>query len=389
MNGNDHGSKVVLFLGAGASAFAGYCTFVDFPNLLFDVDLRQKEQLPPLFDSSARILNAVRSSLQRGGISTTHDNFLWRLNGYRTFLDLNSKDDVLQRILQGNDRLFDLEICTQQAVRQMSSTTVIHYSANRVAAAKQTNPDVFERMRRVFHLYHSLARLNGKGGFLPVFTTNYDMLVEDLAAEFNSVEQSNLQLVNGIPNRTDHEASWHEKDYQRAEVRGTGIHLRRLHGCACWFYHEWGDSKVYFHRRDAAALSPDKLCAMYPGKEVERGAGPHGSGFRTLFRSLLECQLVVFIGFSFRDDDVMHLLLKAMDERRDGPKILVVDALYTHSDVRNRLEIATKRSQFPFRLPQKNGDLRSINLSFGEGDSDIKVLEACQELLKCKNKNRT
>jgi hypothetical protein len=85
----------------------------------------------------------------------------------------------------------------------------------------------------------------------------------------------------------------------------------------------------------------------------------------------------------------MHLLLKAMDERRDGPKILVVDALYTHSDVRNRLEIATKRSQFPFRLPQKNGDLRSINLSFGEGDSDIKVLEACQELLKCKNKNRT
>jgi hypothetical protein len=380
MKSKKHAPRIILYLGAGASSFAGYHTFVDFPELLFNNDLRKVEGMPDLSPNSERILKAIRESLLRNNMATTHDNFLWRLDGYNQLLRLNQIDDVLQEFLRENTRLYDLFICTEQAINQISASTVHHYSSNRVEKAKGSSSMTFENMRKVFFLYRSLATLNETNNVLPVFTTNYDMLLEDLTGEFGNQENLQTILVNGIPGLTREMMTWNPRQY-RSTVSTCTLHLHRLHGCVCWFYHGTGDSNLYFHRWDAAQQQIDKLYAMYPGRETQVGIGPHGYSFRTFYQQLQSCDLVVFIGFSFRDDDVMHVLLKALAERRGKLKMLVIDRLYTKDDVINKLENASKRTTFPFHIP--NGkEIESLTMNFGRDPAfDTQILNCCRDLL--------
>jgi hypothetical protein len=379
MNNNKQ-SKVILYLGAGASYFAGYHTFVNFPDLLFNPDLRKSEGMPNLDPNSERILQAIRKSLVENNKATTHDNFLWRLDGYNQFLRLNQSDPVLQDYLRGNNRLYDLFICTEQAISQISTSTVHHYSSKRVEMAKAVNGPVFENMHRVLSLYHDIAKLNGINAALPVFTTNYDMLLEDLINEFAGQNKIPITLVNGIHGLTKELMPWDSQEYACSSSLCT-LHLHRLHGCVCWFYHDPGDSNIYFHRYDATQQQIDKLYAMYPGREARIGIGPHGNSFRTFYQQLQVCNLVIFIGFSFRDDDVMHVLLKALAERRGKLKILVVDLVYNKDDVRNKLSDASHRTSFPFRIP-KAGEIESLKMRFGSDPGfDTQILDLCRSLI--------
>jgi SIR2-like domain len=373
--------RVILYLGAGASHFAGYYTFVNFPELLFNADLRRSEHMPDLSPNSERILKAIRLSLERNNKPTTHDNFLWRLDGYTQLLRLNQSDDVLQEFLRENTRLFDLHICTEQAIHQISASTIHHYSSNQVQKAREAGQLTYENMRSVLALYRQIAMFNGQDAVLPVFTTNYDMLLEDLVDEFGCPEDIRVSLSNGIPGRQKELMAWRSQEYNHRSDEAYKLYLYRLHGCVCWFYHDQGDSNIYFHRRDATQQQIDKLYAMYPGREARVGLGPHGHSFRTFYQHLQVCDLVVFVGFSFRDDDVMHVLLKALSERRGKLKLLVADRLYTTADIKMKLEDASHRTTFPFRLPKDN-EIISLNMKFGtDVGFDARILECCQTML--------
>jgi hypothetical protein len=386
MNRRPRRPRVVLYLGAGASSFAGYQTFVTFPELLFNDDLRKVEGLPPLSPNSARILTAIRESLRRNNKATTHDNFLWRLDGYTQFLRLNQCDEALQDFLRNNTRLYDLHICTEQAINQICATTIGHYSLNRVAAARDSKSIVYTHLRRIYQLYCQLAQLNGDSPWLPVFTTNYDMLMEDLDAEFGSTTDSRFPLTNGIDGLTTEKAPLTPSLLCSSDAATTGFNLWRLHGCVCWFY-DPARSEIGFLRNRAIEQEKVRMCVMYPGNETEHvGNDPYGFAFRSFYRHLQTCDLVVFIGFSFRDDDVMHVLLKALEERRGSLRLLVVDPLYSSDDVRASLKGAASRTTMPVRVPEMK-EVDSLTMPFGESeDLDAKVLTACKEILARKGK---
>lgn len=381
MDRNGGQPKVILFLGAGASCFAGYYTFVSFPELLFNFELRESEGLHPISPNPERILRAIRASLERNNQATTHDNFLWRLDGYTQFLRLNQSDDVLQEFLRENARLYDLHNCTEQAIHQISATTIHHYSVNRVARAEDSASDCFANMQTVIDLYRDISALNSPGAALPIFTTNYDMLIEDLVSEFNAKASEPVTLINGIAGLSQELANWTCDGYSNHFCTVPTFHLHRLHGCVCWFYHAQGDGKVYFHRKDATQQETDKLCAMYPGRETQIGIDPHGHAFRAFYEHLLVCDLAVFIGFSFRDDDVMHILLKALAERRGDLRLLVIDPVYTKLDVTMKLGQAAQRTGFPARIPRE-GEIQSLKMNFGT-DRDFKatILRTCKSML--------
>jgi len=369
--------RIILFLGAGASSFAGYYTFVSFPELLFNSELRHREKMPSLPPNTERILNAIKGSLERNNKATTHDNFLWRLDSYTNLLNLNQSDDVLQDFLRENTKLHDLFLCTEQAINQISGTTVHHYSVNRVQQARLNDPIKYEKMKSVFELYSRLANFNEEKHILPIYTTNYDLLLEDLSSEFSSKIYKSDFLTNGISNNTLEESIWSHCNYNASE----GLKLFRLHGCVCWFYHNVGDNNVYFHRRDAIYQEMWKMCAMYPGKETQRGMNPHGFAFNNLYRSLQSCDLAVFIGFSFRDDDVMHVLLKALSERIGKPKLLIIDPLYNNLDIINRLHDSSSRTVFPSKTPNTN-QIKYIQSHFGEDPQDLeRIMDTCRQML--------
>jgi hypothetical protein len=378
---HEHCPRIILYLGAGASQFAGYRTFADFPQLLFDANLRQSEGLPPLTSHAEKILKAIKDSLERTDQPTTHDRFLWRLDGYSQLLKLNQCDSVLQAYLRDSASLFDLNMCTEDAVNRMATTTIRHYSTNRVQQVRNSDIGTYTNMQRVYDLYIQIASLNGNPAFLPIFTTNYDMLLEDIYAEFGS-QSNGFGIVNGIPNVTAEGKTWSPRLYETCSRSSKGLYFYRLHGCACWFYHHQGDSEIYFHRWDASQQPTGNLCAMYPGLERERGAGPHGFGFRKLYSYLQVCELMVFIGFSFRDDDVMHVLLKILAERRGDLKVLIIDNMYTPSDVQGRLKEAARRSTFPSHVPTDR-EIIGMRTSFGLNEQCVvDILKTCRKLLK-------
>ena len=78
----------------------------------------------------------------------------------------------------------------------------------------------------------------------------------------------------------------------------------------------------------------------------------------------------------------MHVLLKALAERRGKLKVLVIDLIYTDEDIRNKLDDASRRTTFPFRIPEE-GEIASLNMRFGsDSNFDTQIIEQCQILLK-------
>ena len=77
--------ETLLFLGAGASQFAGYHTFRRFGDLITDRVVRHQEKLPEQSDETPRLIESLNQALRDMHRPTTHDNYLWLLTDYHTF----------------------------------------------------------------------------------------------------------------------------------------------------------------------------------------------------------------------------------------------------------------------------------------------------------------
>ena len=364
-----YSKKIVVFLGAGASQFIGYRTFQSFDTLILDSNVRNNENLPAIPEATVQLIKEIQTSLIRQRRPVTHDNYLWMLEYYHQFCKTFSSGDLIKARLQqqsgdlwGTIGPFGEQI--KEAISDMIATTLHHYSQNRV---RMSDHRTISAIREVALFYQKLASMNNHHApYVAIFTTNYDMLLEDIFLD-SALGFSSLPLVNGIPGVTAEQAAWRPEEY---DIQGkSGIHLYRLHGCVCWLYHIYGSEAVYHHREDLLYQDLNSLCVMIPGREIHRGKKPHALGFRELYNHLRLCDAAVFIGFSFRDDDVMHLLMAANAARGEVPiKIIVVNPLMNPDRVKANLEEASTRSVFPVRIPAL-ADIKHLPIRFGWDDN--------------------
>ena len=378
--------RAIVFLGAGASQFVGYRTFQSFDDLFFDAHVREVEQLPPVRDSTLQLMRELRSSLEYQSKPVTHDNYLWLLNQYRQFCSTLSKGDSIRtRIGPQADALcsaispFDRDIGT--AADDITTTTIHHYSHNRVALLKTGDSNAAKKLLEVRDFYVALARYNNATHpYLPVFTTNYDMLLEDMWQD-PDIGFGGIPYVNGITGVTSEQGVWNATTY--AKYQCTGIHYYRLHGCACWLYHVYGNETIFYHRQDILEKEPGSLCAMFPGREIFRGKNPHARAFHALYDSMVSCEFIIFVGFSFRDDDVMHLLLAANASRQGRRlKLVVVNPGMNPGRVKAELQEASTRSQFPVAIPHSD-DIIHFEQRFGwELTSADEIINKARKIMK-------
>lgn len=354
----------LLFLGAGASQFAGYHTFRRFGDLVTDPVLRLQEGLPEQSDETPRLVHSLNQALRDMHRPTTHDNYLWLLTDYHTFCGKFDTHTGLQdRFPRIKDEIHAFNSTTITVINDLTQTTYCHYSRQR---------DLGSGGEEVRSLYEELALRNSRSEpFLPVFTTNYDLLMEDLFNETRNPSVG-LPLSNGISGRTRRGGKWSPRFYENA-----GVHLYRLHGCVGWFHDsdDLAHSPITFRRPerlDGGMLN--RLCVMFPGRELEIGRDPHGYGFRLLYSHLLHCRRVLFIGFSFRDDDVMQILLAANAARKEPLVIRVVDPRLDCSEVLGNLLGASLRTPFMAALPATN-TISCLRMDFGMKGCKDEVLE--------------
>ena len=346
-------ADTLLFLGAGASQFAGYHTFRRFGELITDPLVRHLEQLPSQSDETPRLILSLNQALRDMQRPATHDNYLWLLTDYHNFCEKFDTHTGLQdRFPRIRDEIHSFNSTTVTVINDLTQTTFCHYSRRR---------NTGRAGQEVRSLYEDLASLNSRSKpFLPVFTTNYDLLIEDLFDESRTPVR--VPLSNGIPGRVRGGETWSPRAYD-----DVGIQLHRLHGCVAWFNRTPGqaDATVAFDRPER--LDGDllqRLCVMFPGRELQIGRNPHGFAFRRFYSHLLRCRRVVFVGFSFRDDDVMQILLAANAARREALQIIILDPRIEAAEVITNLNGAALRSPFQALVPHDD-TIRCLRTDFG------------------------
>lgn len=119
---------------------------------------------------------------------------------------------------------------------------------------------------------------------------------------------------------------------------------------------------------------------MFPGREIYRGNDPHARGFRQFHRALSSYKVILFIGFSFRDDDVLQILLSVNAQRKIPIKIVTVNPVLGQNELMTILEDATSRIALPVRIPALD-DILSLNIWFGRGDFDRQIMDAITAII--------
>jgi len=333
-----------------------------------DPVVRLLEGLPHQSEETPRLIESLNQALMAMHRPTTHDNYLWLLNDYHTFCGkFDTHSGIQNRFPRIRDEIHAFESMITTVINDLTQTTYCHYSRQR---------DLGPVGQEVRSLYEELALRNSRTEpFLPVFTTNYDLLLEDVFKD-NRDSSIAVPLITGIPSRTRKGGKWNPTYYNRR-----GVHLYRLHGCVAWFRvsEDQSQSTVAFERPDS--LDGDmlgRLCVMFPGRELMIGNDPHGYAFRHLYSHLLRCKKAVFIGFSFRDDDVMQILLAANATREEPIQMRIIDQSIGPDEVIEKLQGAGLRSPFISAVPPAIA-IRCLRMDFGDTGCKNRVLNFLDE----------
>ena len=117
----------------------------------------------------------------------THYLELWKTLRVDSIL----RDRFLSSVIQFSD--FDgFYRIAEKTIQDITEFTVKHYSENRIS-------EHLEIAANVYNFYKNLGQVNSaKNPFLPVFTTNYDLLIEDLFQKFTAKSKKSFQLINGF-----------------------------------------------------------------------------------------------------------------------------------------------------------------------------------------------
>ncbi|UWR21286.1 SIR2 family protein [Sulfitobacter sp. S190] len=171
-----------------------------------------------------------------------------------------------------------------------------------------TNPDITNQVK-------FLERLKWRAFERPtnvwLFTTNYDLLIEDACSEVG------LKLVNGFVGATTRHFSEQEFSMVSGETSGSTfkpengltIRLIKLHGSVSWYRR---DDRI-FEAAPSAIVDQDARCMVLPRrtKVIETLSRPYDRLFH-VSNSILSsrCKYLISSGFSFGDSHINDSLMK-------------------------------------------------------------------------------
>ena len=294
--------QITFFLGAGASYYYGYKTFYGFPDLIFAEIEKQNidRNIKKVFDNIIDILHTNNAP-------TTHDNILWKLCDYKDLSHLMRKDKYVKDKFINSTLSWatykDFSEIIQECLYLVNKITIDHYGENRIIDDKN------EKGKELVRFFNNISDINGNG--IDIYTTNYDCLFEDINSEIGFEK---LHFVNGITK----ESIWDKKEYKNNKE---ALLYYRLHGCVNWYYKEFGNETIYYKNDDTLSVNMIKQsCAMYPSREQYKGKEPYIYAYESFFNAVKNANIIVFVGFSFRDKDVNQILLNAAKNRESKNK---------------------------------------------------------------------
>lgn len=317
-------SRIFLFLGAGASApFGGWLMGEFIVNLISQLHTKEElyELVTTLASYSGYDLEAILKEL---GDICDRPYFAdkSRINFINNLLDSEDKQEERLREMEkarasgvgggyvgsvkeisGFSEQYSLlvEIC-KELRSEIEKFIFDHYGNLDDSLIVQTYKPIF----------NILSERGDKDKILPVFTTNYDRVIED----YQKSEYKGVRVVDGfgeiVPN--SREMIWDRSvfdDFQ-AEQGKLNIVLFKLHGSIYWY--EANRRIVYsiipIQRETKSRV---KNVLIYPAMNKIAMSDPFFTGYDYFQRCLDNAEFGIFIGYSFRDYDTVTKIRSSLN----------------------------------------------------------------------------
>lgn len=192
-----------------------------------------------------------------------------------------------------------------------------HYSPIIAGDAAEYLKWVLEHSHFTFQLLNSTKDTE----ILPIFTTNYDPAIEE-ACKFGNFWQRNINFCNGIiQDFNSQEFVWDRRGFEfNPDPRKKQICLFKLHGSVDWYRINGKIVRVPFseHHGDDDII---RNVIIYPAMKKVAIAEPFLTAYNYLHHCLLNTNVAVFIGYSFRDYDVLSRIKFALTE---NPNLMLI-----------------------------------------------------------------
>lgn len=180
------------------------------------------------------------------------------------------------------------------------------------------------------YLLNFLSNLSGKdGNKFSVITTNYDVLIEEAAAENNFVVFDGFNFTP-IPKFDSSMFEWNLiKEVQNintreVEYKDKTFNLLKIHGSLTW---EKQDDGTILRKNKDSIIDTDKMVMVFPSsdKYAQSYQEPYFELF-TKFQDLIKRPntLLISSGFSFSDDHISKMITQAL-KNNNSLRLLVTD----------------------------------------------------------------
>jgi hypothetical protein len=280
-------SKVILFLGAGASAPLGLKLMDSFMDLLV------AKMGTALQRTMAEMLKEPRSSKDL-------EVLFERIEEFEATAGWCRRQPAWSKVV-GTREFGDMMGDIGQIKNHAQRLVVTHYGA--------IDPN------SVVRLYRDVALLlleSNSPRHLPVFTTNYDTAIEALA----DAAAGEFRLVDGFS--TGSRRDWSPDDtfhqYRAASAGTRTLLLFKLHGSSTWRVHK---NTGQFTKESSADPASDQSAyenaLVWPGLTKAIKRGPYQTNYAYLERCLASAKLCIVIGFSFRDQVIRTYFQNALN----------------------------------------------------------------------------
>ena len=299
--------NIVFFLGAGSSVPAG----VPATELMVERfrEFVANGENTDLLSAYDELLNHLRGWYRGSRLGDSEKEPTIDLGKPVVLLDIEEVFQVLSRLTLANDDPV-LRVLTSVAERN-AAVSLVRPEALLAALQQYIGKATSVSREDVDYLTPILQQV--LGGYLDVFTTNYDDAVEQL------LELNRVDWTDGFSPRWDR-ASFDDPRYRAC--------LYKLHGSIRWFKTQAGsyhsipirtdDGRVTLASGDTATQ-----LLLFPAEKVNF-IDPVTEAVLRLRESLRRATTVVVIGYSFRDPHIRQLFFEAAQENL-GLRLVLVD----------------------------------------------------------------
>jgi len=333
--------RIILFLGAGASAPFGYPTTQKFinelkDNLGSDVEGKFLSYLLDIkgFTDVEHVLELLDllQSINRHPVKDF-------LRTYPTHLRFGAGESIsFLEMLDGMEKLRD----------RIQSDVFRQY---------EFDPTTIGPITQVYSPLVEMLSLLSNYKEIPIFTTNYDRVIEEFC------RSNKLTCIDGFK-RTggSEEFEWNPEDFNReiTDTSETTIKLFKLHGSLNWRIRKSDNTivKIPPEERTRGSRRYEKNLVIYPAEKLK----PENEPFRTLhefFRSeFIKSDYAIFVGFSFRDEYLNSLIMSSSGKN----KIIIVSPRATEL-LKRLLSVRpiwhTERN--PITIDRSFGEVETLN----------------------------